>query len=70
MFGKNRDAYVQKDVYSDDEDMEADARVLEREEYERLVLHLLMFSLGVSCCEYSYSIPTALALLREKMKLL
>jgi len=35
MFGKNRDAYVLKDVFSDDEDMEADATALEREEYER-----------------------------------
>jgi len=34
MFGKNRDAYVRKDVFSDDEDMEADATALEREEYE------------------------------------
>jgi len=34
MFGKNRDAYVRKDVFSDDEDMEADASILEREEYE------------------------------------
>ncbi|KAI0039014.1 hypothetical protein FA95DRAFT_1567390 [Auriscalpium vulgare] len=32
MFGKNRDAYVQRDVFSDDEDMEADARSLEAEE--------------------------------------
>lgn len=45
MFGKNRDAYVRKDVFSDDEDMEADASILEREEYERLVLLSLMFLL-------------------------
>lgn len=32
MFGKDRDAYVARDVYSDDEDMEAGARDLESEE--------------------------------------
>ncbi|KAG6872736.1 hypothetical protein C0995_007057 [Termitomyces sp. Mi166 len=31
-FGKNRDKYVNRDVFSDDEDMEADASALEREE--------------------------------------
>jgi len=33
LFGKNRDAYVAKDVLSDDEDMEADADALAREEF-------------------------------------
>ncbi|KIP11172.1 hypothetical protein PHLGIDRAFT_125061 [Phlebiopsis gigantea 11061_1 CR5-6] len=32
LFGKDRNAYVAKDVYSDDEDMEAGARDLENEE--------------------------------------
>jgi len=32
MFGKSRDRYVQRDVFSDDEDMEADASDLEKEE--------------------------------------
>lgn len=32
MFGKDRGSYVGKDVLSDDEDMEADARILEKEE--------------------------------------
>lgn len=38
LFGKNRDAYVAKDVLSDDEDMEADADALAREEFRRLVI--------------------------------
>lgn len=37
MFGKNRNAYVSRDVLSDDEDMEADARALEQEELRRFV---------------------------------
>ncbi|KAH0585491.1 hypothetical protein H2248_008729 [Termitomyces sp. 'cryptogamus'] len=32
LFGKDRDKYVNQDVFSDDEDMEADASALEREE--------------------------------------
>ncbi|KAG6817265.1 hypothetical protein H0H87_010926 [Tephrocybe sp. NHM501043] len=32
MFGKSRDSYVGKDVFSDDEDMEVDASYLEKEE--------------------------------------
>ncbi|KAF8071624.1 hypothetical protein FPV67DRAFT_1482071 [Lyophyllum atratum] len=32
MFGRERNSYVSKDVFSDDEDMEADATLLEREE--------------------------------------
>lgn len=38
IFGKDRNAYVARDVYSDDEDMEAGARDLESEELYRLVL--------------------------------
>lgn len=37
LFGKDRSRYVEKDVFSDDEDMEADATALEMEEYRRLV---------------------------------
>jgi protein SPT2 len=32
LFGKDRGAYVQRDVLSDEEDMEVDARYLEKEE--------------------------------------
>ncbi|KAF5379725.1 hypothetical protein D9615_005692 [Tricholomella constricta] len=32
IFGRDRNSYVSKDVFSDDEDMEADATLLEREE--------------------------------------
>jgi len=32
MFGNDRRSYVSRDVFSDDEDMEADATLLEREE--------------------------------------
>ncbi|KAG6853475.1 hypothetical protein C0991_004091 [Blastosporella zonata] len=35
LFGKSRDSYVNRDVYSDDEDMEVDANDLEREEMRR-----------------------------------
>ncbi|KAH7912794.1 hypothetical protein BJ138DRAFT_1082877 [Hygrophoropsis aurantiaca] len=37
IFGKDRNSYVQNDILSDDEDMEADATALEREEMRRLV---------------------------------
>jgi len=37
MFGKKRDKYIGMDVFSDDEDMEADADDLEREEMFRWV---------------------------------
>ncbi|KZP31780.1 hypothetical protein FIBSPDRAFT_907577 [Athelia psychrophila] len=33
MFGKDRSQYVERDVFSDDEDMEADATAMEMEEY-------------------------------------
>lgn len=36
MFGKDRSQYVERDVFSDDEDMEADATAMEMEEYRRL----------------------------------
>lgn len=32
LFGKDKDDYMRRDVFSDDEDMEADAHDLEREE--------------------------------------
>jgi len=33
MFGKNKSQYMSRDVFSDEEDMEADASDLEREEH-------------------------------------
>lgn len=33
MFGKDRNKYVKRDVMSDDEEMEADAIALQREEF-------------------------------------
>lgn len=38
MFGKDRRSYIARDVMSDDEDMEADASVLMKEEMRRCVL--------------------------------
>lgn len=41
LFGRDRNSYVQKDVYSDEEDMEADAVAMEREEkFRRVTLTL------------------------------
>jgi hypothetical protein len=40
LFGKDRRAYISRDVLSDDEDMEADATILEREEKMRSVLFI------------------------------
>jgi hypothetical protein len=37
MFGKDRSKYVQRDVLSDDEDMEVDATALEMEEHRRSI---------------------------------
>ena len=37
MFGKDRSTYVQRDVFSDDEDMEADVTAMEKEELRRSV---------------------------------
>lgn len=37
LFGKDKDDYMRRDVFSDDEDMEADAHDLEREEMRRSV---------------------------------
>ena len=39
MFGKDRQQYTSQDVFSDDEDMEADAIILEREEAYRSDIH-------------------------------
>lgn len=41
LFGKDRDRYVEQDVFSDDDDMEAGASDLEREEMRRSVIHFL-----------------------------
>ena len=38
IFGRNRDEYVSRDIFSDDEDMEADASCVAREEAIRLVI--------------------------------
>lgn len=43
MFGKDRQQYTSQNVFSDDEDMEADATVLEREEAYRLDIHSFSF---------------------------
>jgi protein SPT2 len=40
LFGKDRRTYIQRDVFSDDEDMEVDAGILEREELRRSVVLL------------------------------
>lgn len=49
LFGKDRDRYVQNDVYSDeDDDMEVDADALRREELRRCVL--IFFFFPFSCC--------------------
>ena len=39
MFGKDRQQYTSQNVFSDDEDMEADATILEREEAYRSDIH-------------------------------
>ena len=39
LFGKDRQQYTSQNVYSDDEDMEADATILEREEAYRSDIH-------------------------------
>lgn len=44
IFGRNRDKYVSKDVFSDDEEMEADATILEKEEAMRLVATVIQGS--------------------------
>jgi hypothetical protein len=43
LFGKNKRDYTSRDVFSDDEDMEADASALEREEKFRWVFSLSLF---------------------------
>lgn len=69
LFGKDRDRYVQNDVYSDeDDDMEVDADALRREELRRCV-----FVSVTSCSLFSCSLsllPIARDLRREKMRLL
>lgn len=55
LFGKDRNSYVARDVLSDDEDMEADADVLMREEMRRSVLTFLLH-LGGLCRSYIHVI--------------
>lgn len=52
IFGRDRSKYVARDVVSDDEDMEADAVALEREEFVRYAARFLLhFSRSqISCC--------------------
>jgi hypothetical protein len=45
MFGKDRQQYTSQNVFSDDEDMEADATVLEREEAYRSDIPSFFFRL-------------------------
>ena len=47
LFGKDRSSYIQRDVFSDDEDMEADAFDVEREELRRFLQWL--------CPTYSFA---------------
>lgn len=44
MFGRDRNSYVGMDVLSDDEDMEADATILEKEEKMRFILALTIYT--------------------------
>ena len=53
MFGKDRSRYVAADVMSDDEDMEAGASDLEREELRRSVPHSISAPLPVITSVYS-----------------
>ncbi len=57
IFGRKRDRYVGMDVFSDDEDMEADARVLEREEKFRSVVPAHREMLGSLIIWLSSSVP-------------
>jgi hypothetical protein len=63
MFGRKRDKYVEMDVFSDEEDMEADADALEREEIFRLVCDLSACHLRVVL---TVCVPPALVLRRER----
>jgi protein SPT2 len=49
ILGRDRSAYVSRDVFSDDEDMEADASILEREEKLRFGYRYLslVFKIGL-----------------------
>jgi hypothetical protein len=61
LFGKDRDRYVNADVYSDeDDDMEADADALRKEELRRYVYPLTSY-------EHIMNMHTAHASLRGKM---
>lgn len=59
LFGKDRHEYVARDVYSDDEDMEAGARDLESEEKYRSVHRLCMLSCKMTHCALP-SVPRSL----------
>jgi protein SPT2 len=48
LFGRKRDKYIGMDVFSDDEDMEADADDLEHEEMFRLAFYFYFLGLTMS----------------------
>ena len=50
ILGRNRSTYVSMDVYSDDEDMEADATILEREEQQRFRFNFNLVMLSLTPC--------------------
>lgn len=69
MFGKKRSQYVQRDVFSDDEDMEVGADDLIREEMRRFVrafLQLLPFYLSSTLDSHNVVCPSVLAWQRRK----
>ena len=68
MFGKDRRTYVDRDVFSDDEDMEADATALEREEKMRCVCFFVVcFWNGNRCVDDCVLIFSARIAKREEM---
>lgn len=57
LFGKDRNAYVARDVYSDDEDMEAGADEVEREEKYRFVYMHISCDLAAHMRLFVLSLP-------------
>jgi hypothetical protein len=57
MFGKDRQQYTSQNVFSDDEDMEADANVLEREEAYRSDIQS---TLSFDCLCFAFYLTTLL----------
>ena len=50
ILGRNRAAYVSMDVFSDEEDMEADATILEKEEQQRFKFSFILVMLSLTLC--------------------